>query len=1354
MSNNFYQIKKNLFGDEYNLLGLDYYSGGIFLSNRLIHRSIDNSNLTKSFDWRTKHDSNLETSKYWDGYPDKYLFNGEWRIDKNGWVTRIRNQNGTYACNIFSSVASFSTVINLYYNTHLDALYKLRLSEKQVYNCSPYGDYKVGCDTLEGKSIAVIHKFFTSTNGEGVITERCYPWRPPYCNGFWTSCDLNPYILCESYDTIVFTENYEKIDLNLVEDEVVAVKKALMDKGPLTIGLDSYVLGEIQPGPHAVSLIGFDTDLETGIITWTVKNSWGPYWGDLGYFHVPFSIEDDIDNDIFMIGTTILTEPPGLFEINDVDEDKDGYYNWGIGERFQDYECSNEEDWNDNDNRIGTKDSDYIGIPVMPEMKVYIMRSVDDIVIRENSFLSFSSDDLDEDHNLKIYIENTGSAQLNLQPHGLIEGKVEIITVQGGSSNFEVEGYPARRICWGQQKRTDFLIHFSGSAIGELTKIKIYLDENGDIPDFEFILVYNDCQTDGEIIEISGYQHWDSYSLKTQDYLVSTGATLLITGDIAMGSNSDIFVAPGGKLKIDGGRLTSGCSGSWNGIDVWGNSRMPQVPEYQGMVEVKNGGMIEFADTAISTSLVHGIYTNPTGGIVNCKDAVFKDNYLGVCLYPYVSPIGNPNFSRFKRTEFKITDDYYNLDDRAQHSPKCSIQLDGVIGLFIEGCSFINESHAERLSRGIGLVDLDAGCFVTGACKVDNQIPCNKSIPSKFEGFDYGIRASNLWSSRTISVDSADFIDNYRGIYLGLVNDASIIKSNFYLNADNDYFKTVDILVGIYTERCNRYQIEENHMLGAEPGNFELVGMHILNSGTDHNEVYNNYFENIDYGIIAAGENRNRDGSAGLCIKCNDFTDCMDDIFITPDGGTNRDLFGISQKQGQDGNGDNRLAAGNTFSDVTSFNYINDQDCGHIIYKYHGQYQTEIIIPDFIGDMETDPDPFAFYSKIGSCPSHLGGGITTTLEKHILTTETNLISAYYDTLLIAIDGGNTEGLNYDIITSFPEEALVIRQELIDESPFLSDTVMISAIEKEDVLPGAMIRDVLVQNPQAPKSKRVMEALDQRQDSIPDYMMDEILQGLDCYGAKELMEQELGSHIAKRDEAWKNLNLFYKNDTLNIENSIDSLIVLHEVNSSLSTSYDLAFIHLTLSDSMNAFTVLNNIPSEFELNAQELATQSYYQELFNILWEIKEDTTGLSSLQIQLLFELADSYQTIPGLYASNLLIKERLLNYEEPVYLADPVKNSPAHNKAKLVPLINHNLWLFPNPAGNYFIAYYYLHNQLYPSILVISDINGIKLKEIYLRDNQNQIVISTQELSAGAYLVSLICRNHLIESQKVTIIK
>lgn len=370
-----------------------------------------------------------------------------------------------------------------------------------------------------------------------------------------------------------------------------------------------------------------------------------------------------------------------------------------------------------------------------------------------------------------------------------------------------------------------------------------------------------------------------------------------------------------------------------------------------------------------------------------------------------------------------------------------------------------------------------------------------------------------------------------------------------------------------------------------------------------------------------------------------------------------------------------------------------------------------------------------------------------------LSEETDYIASYQDTLLIIIDGGDTPGLTFDIHTSFPDEALLLRQELLDNSPYLSDTVMKSAIYKDDVLPNAMIRDILTANPQSAKSGDILEAVDNRIEPMPSYMLTEILQGQNVYGAKEILEQKFGSHIAKKEKAWTNINLYYKNDTANYGQAFDSLIVLYQNENKLAARYDLAFLYLDKADSVNAFSILTAIPDEFDINEQELLTKDQYTDLFDILWDMKNDTIGLDSIQIQTLLEMSSVSNSLPGIFASNLLIKEGVLIYNEPVYLGEEfVKSVDAQAKKTDIENEKSNLKLFPNPAGNYFIAQYDLRKEEFRGIITISDINGKELRALQLKDKQNQIIIPALEFTNGIYLIKLQSGNEILDAEKISI--
>jgi len=73
-----------------------------------------------------------------------------------------------------------------------------------------------------------------------------------------------------------------------------AMMKEIYNRGPIACGVDANPLLNYESGivtekgsgvDHVVSVVGWGTDPKVGMY-WIVRNSWGEYWGEMGYFRV------------------------------------------------------------------------------------------------------------------------------------------------------------------------------------------------------------------------------------------------------------------------------------------------------------------------------------------------------------------------------------------------------------------------------------------------------------------------------------------------------------------------------------------------------------------------------------------------------------------------------------------------------------------------------------------------------------------------------------------------------------------------------------------------------------------------------------------------------------------------------------------------------------------------------------------------------------------------------------------------------------------------------------------------------------------------------------------------------------
>jgi len=316
--------------------------------------------------------------------------------------------------------------------------------------------------------------------------------------------------------------------------------------------------------------------------------------------------------------------------------------------------------------------------------------------------------------------------------------------------------------------------------------------------------------------------------------------------------------------------------------------------------------------------------------------------------------------------------------------------------------------------------------------------------------------------------------------------------------------------------------------------------------------------------------------------------------------------------------------------------------------------------------------------------------------------------------------------------------------------------MKQAIYKENVLPNAMIRDVLSANPQSAKSSEILNAVDSRYDPMPDYMMAEIMQGKDQIGALESLESNIGYWKQYRSRAVNRLIREYLTDST-IVNRNDSLINLFQNESDLQSQYRLAFTYWENNQEEQAISTLSAIPGDFNLSSFEQAIYQEYLDFFDILQMMKENSQNarqLDSSSVQELMNIMENGLPQISAYARGLLVKGRFIDFTETVSFPSELKSYPDYYyidpKDIDFPKEEH-LLLFPNPSGDYVIAYFNSLDYGQKGAMIIDDIQGKRIAEMSLDSQQSQRVINLSAYPNGIYFISLIINGKLIENEKLS---
>lgn len=180
----------------------------------------------------------------------------------------------------------------------------INLSIQHLMNCGTAGSCNGG--SIDGP-YQWLHDLSQST-GSGISYETSNPYiactsdsSEGFCGQVDTTCTpLNVARTCGSFSSeggpctgLTSYPNATIAEYGSISG-VDALMKEIYSRGPIACGVDATQLLNYEGGvvtksgggiDHVVSVVGWGTDPAAGFY-WVVRNSWGEYWGEMGFFRV------------------------------------------------------------------------------------------------------------------------------------------------------------------------------------------------------------------------------------------------------------------------------------------------------------------------------------------------------------------------------------------------------------------------------------------------------------------------------------------------------------------------------------------------------------------------------------------------------------------------------------------------------------------------------------------------------------------------------------------------------------------------------------------------------------------------------------------------------------------------------------------------------------------------------------------------------------------------------------------------------------------------------------------------------------------------------------------------------------
>jgi hypothetical protein len=849
-----------------------------------------------------------------------------------------------------------------------------------------------------------------------------------------------------------------------------------------------------------------------------------------------------------------------------------------------------------------------------------------------------------------------------------------------------------------------------------------------------------------------------------QGIVVTNNAKLTINAEVSLNKFNSIIVERGSQLIVDGpnAKIRNACQSRWSGIQVWGNSNVPQnysnSAEF-GKVIIRNGGTIENAETGITTMKIddQGNWDwNYSGGIVQCTDANFVNNGHDVVFLGYANHNVNGNEmitqSYFTRTKF-LTKTNFNYKEFG--APNWHVTIDNSSGIRFKGCTFKNlrttapteyTGPANKWGGG-GILAINSQVFVDQYCAV-LSVNCANGTPTIFENLYQGITAKGTLTNRKLNCYHSKFLNNaFTGISVQSQNNCNILFNDFSYDGNNLYQYLAQsgmYQIGALISNTTGYRIEENNFTGDANGSLSQAGIKIVNSGGSPNQIYRNNFSNLYYGATALGTNRNTNiaaNGAGLQILCvthqnNTWDNAVTKKYNEP---------GIALYQGNL-LGPNFKAADNSFSTIAGtvcidvFNYYNE--CNFINYAGTNNLQFSPALYDcnsiYVGNnVATNtgcPSKSNLHRKLAPAEKQTVSGDFSA--KKIELEETKLL------LNLVTDGGNTNTVINAIAQSQPAQTQQLVSSLMSLSPNVSLPVLLKVAHEDEKMSPTLQMLILIANTQGGKNQKIIDTLRNKQNPMDPAMIDYILDHRNNTSLKEKIESKVATLTSEKDY----LALVLINDLIEDTTGVDEDSIL-TLTKEMDTD-EKYYMPLYMAIADNNFSLCDSLYTSMEDSLLEKYQRTDYLsmaiiiELEKTLKSSNRNYHQLDSNEIASLRVLTqEEYHSKGVVIAQNILENAKGDKFEP--YLKFPEIMEERRSKPLRKNIFSSDTFeslsfsLYPNPTKNQTnLSYILLNGQ--KGVVTIADNNGKLVYENVLSNDQNSLSIDLSNLATGAYYLNV----------------